>query len=94
MIHQLECEAQHFEDIINNLKGFEVRKNDRDYKVNDFIGLNELTPDNKSYTERWTLVKISYIFSNTDFLKDGYVILGLTPCFIQENQGGSPIVFD
>lgn len=44
MIHQLKCDSKFFEDVASGKKTFEVRKNDRDFFVGDFLALNELTP--------------------------------------------------
>ena len=44
MIHQLKTEHNFFEDVISGKKTFEVRKNDRDFMVGDFLALKELTP--------------------------------------------------
>lgn len=44
MIHQLKCEAKYFEELCSGAKTFEVRKNDRDFHVGDYLALNELTP--------------------------------------------------
>lgn len=44
MIHQLKCDSKFFEDVASRKKTFEVRKNDRDFNVGDFLALNELTP--------------------------------------------------
>lgn len=44
MIHQLKCEAKYFEELCFGTKTFEVRKNDRDFHVGDYLALNELTP--------------------------------------------------
>lgn len=43
MIHQLKIESAFFEDVISGKKTFEIRKNDRDFMVGDFLALNELT---------------------------------------------------
>lgn len=41
MIHQLKCEAKYFEEICSGQKTFEVRKNDRNFHVGDYLALNE-----------------------------------------------------
>jgi ParB family chromosome partitioning protein len=61
----------------NGIKNFELRKNDRDYKVGDYIILQEI--DNGTYTNReLPKIKIKYILHGGDFgLKKNYCILGL-----------------
>ena len=40
-IHYVKCESTFFEDVVNNYKPFEVRKNDRDYRAGDDMVLRE-----------------------------------------------------
>lgn len=44
MIHQLKTESKYFDQIRYGHKTFEVRKNDRNFKVGDYLGLNRV-PD-------------------------------------------------
>lgn len=39
--HFLKCETEHYQAWEKGIKTFEVRKNDRDYKVYDMVYLNE-----------------------------------------------------
>ncbi len=78
MVHALKTDPEFFEDMAADKKGFEVRKNDRPYKVGDFIALNEWK--DKKYTGRFILMKIVYILDNQQYCKEGYVIIGLKPC--------------
>lgn len=88
MIHQLKTEHGFFEDVISGRKTFEVRLNDRDFRVGDFAALNELTqltlpPEGKCIeTGRCCLVEIVYILNDCRFLQDRYVVLGIRPCHI------------
>jgi hypothetical protein len=80
MIHALKTDVEYFGASAAGAKEFEVRKNDRGFKVDDFVALNEW--DGEKYTGRCTLHKIIYILDNTEYCKEGYVILGLKPCAI------------
>lgn len=88
MIHQLKCESKYFEDVASGKKTFEVRNNDRDFRVGDFLALNELTPHscNKKgehkETGRCCIVHVIYILDDPDFCKEGYVVLGIGACEI------------
>ena len=81
MIHGLKTEKKYFDAVISGRKNFEVRKNDRPFEQDDFLALNEWE-DNK-YTGRSALVKITYIMSDIEFCKGGYVIMGIEPCRIR-----------
>ena len=79
MIHQLKQASIYFDDVISGKKPFEVRKNDRNFKVGDYLGLNELNPEGKE-TGRSALFRVTYILDDTEYCKEGYVTLGIQPC--------------
>ena len=84
--HELKILPEYFEAVISGRKQFEIRKNDRDYKVGDQLILREcevylkqdlsgLTRQAFSYTGDSYKAKITYI---TDYMqRDGYVVLGI-----------------
>ena len=73
MTHNLKIKMEYFEAVLNGLKAFEIRYNDRNFKVFDYVYLNEVD-DKFDFTGRSIKVKITYI---TDFeQKDGYVVFG------------------
>lgn len=41
MIHELKIKPKFFQDIINVIKNFEIRKNDRKFRVGDILVLSE-----------------------------------------------------
>lgn len=71
--HELKILPEFFEDVILGFKTFEIRKNDRDYKVGDIVFLNEF--DGEKMTGRWTERLITYV---TDYeQKEGYVVFSI-----------------
>ena len=76
-IHELKIDPEYFNDVITGEKRFEVRKNDRNYKKGDLLNLQEYDRKSKIYTGRKTLIPVRYILDNQEYLRDGYVILGL-----------------
>jgi len=75
--HILKCLPQYFNEVRDRKKSFELRKDDRDYKVGDKIILKEW--DGEDYTGREILnIKIQYILRDCPEygLKEGYCILG------------------
>jgi hypothetical protein len=87
MIHAFKITKQHFEDVSSGIKPFEVRKHDRDYRVNDYVALNEYDPKSDGhpewqYTGRSILFRIDYVLKDPGYCKDGYVILGIRPCAV------------
>lgn len=75
--HDLKIAPHWFEEISFNGKEFEIRKNDRGFKVGDVLVLHEW--DGEKYTHNYIIAKISYIFEgNGDYgLEKGYCVLGL-----------------
>lgn len=92
MIHQLKIESKYFKQIIDGIKTFEVRKNDREFHAGDYLGLNEITDhpinkkDERKETGRVILVKVLNVFDNSDFVKEGFVIMSIIPCKIIETE--------
>lgn len=72
-VHNLKIKLQYFESIISGLKTFEVRCNDRNFKVGDIITLEEYKDD---YTSKFVNAEITYILDDPKYCKKGYVILG------------------
>lgn len=83
-VHELKVWPEYFEELLKGNKTFEIRKNDRDYKIGDIILLQEYDP-NKSYvchicdchkyTGRELKYKVTYI---TDFgLQENFVCMGI-----------------
>ena len=70
--HELKILRVYFDAVIREDKKFEIRKNDRDFKVGDWIRLAEWFGG--EYTGSATTVRISYISDYEQ--KDGYVVLG------------------
>lgn len=73
-LHKLKVHPQFYQKIEERLKNFEIRYNDRDFRVGDLLKLEEYDPDTQCYSGRSVLVNINYI---TDFeQKPGYVVMG------------------
>lgn len=81
MIHILKIDSPYYKDVEKEFKTFEVRKNDRNFKVGDYIILCE--NDKDQYTGRVYTGKIKYILDDPDYVKDGFVIFG----FYRVSQG-------
>lgn len=85
MVHQLKTETKYFKAVKAGHKLFEVRKNDRDFRVGDYIALNELSADEKKYTGDSILLTIKYVLDDARFLRDGYVVLGCSGCYVMRD---------
>lgn len=82
MKHELKISPEYFDAVESGVKPFEVRKNDREFKVGDTLHLREyngtMSPYSEApYTGRETSKTITYILNNVEYCLAGYVILGL-----------------
>lgn len=74
-VHDIKCAAMYFEDAKNGIKPFELRKNDRDYKVGDTLHQMEYTEG--AYTGRDIYQEVIFILEDYTGLTEGYCILGV-----------------
>ena len=78
--HSLKTWPEYFWEVYLGRKNFEVRVNDRDYKVRDTVVLQEWDPKNQSYTGKYVTREITYILPGGAFgINEGTVILSLKP---------------
>ncbi len=74
-IHELKTVQPFFDHVVVGLKTFEVRKNDRNFAVGDWLTLREWIPGTKEYTGRRVNKEVIYM---TDFeQKPGYVVMAI-----------------
>jgi Domain of unknown function (DUF3850) len=76
-VHELKTLRPYFQDVYSGVKKFEVRFNDRDFQVNDLLGLEEFDGATQTYTGRYIIRRITYILNDPIFVKDGFVIMGI-----------------
>lgn len=76
-IQQLKILPKYFKDVATGKKKFEIRYNDRNFKVGDILFLEEY--ENGKYTGRKLRRRVNYILYDNDALglEKGYCILGL-----------------
>ena len=73
--HDVKIASSYYEDIISGKKKFELRKNDRGYKVGDSLKMLEFK-DGK-HTGRTIDADIIYMLEDYAGLEEGYCILGI-----------------
>ena len=72
-VHQIRLGKSFFEDACSNIKSFELRKNDRDYKEGDILELMEFA-DGRN-TGRMVRKLVTYILEDYTGLEDGFCIM-------------------
>lgn len=78
MNHELKTIPRYYEDVRSGKKNFEVRFNDRNFQIGDELTLREWDPEKQQYTGRWHVDEVIYILDDPQFVKEGYVILGMS----------------
>lgn len=73
--HDLKTHPQFYEETISGNKPFEIRYDDRKFKVGDVLYLREWNPETEEYTGRAALRLITYITAFNQ--KPVWVVLGL-----------------
>lgn len=62
--HDLKILSEYYDDVMTGKKKFELRKNDRDFKVGDLFVLREWK--NGKYTGRYFIQSIRYILKDCE----------------------------
>lgn len=79
MNHQLKCRADYYEAVRTGKKTFEIRKNDRNYKVGDTLTLRPW--DGKHFGIGYIRCEVAYILFGGPVgfppLQSGYVAMGI-----------------
>lgn len=76
-LHDLKCWPIYFEPLRDGRMAFQVRRNDRDFRVGDALLLREWVLKTETYTGRVEVRRVTYIFES-ECMKDGYVVLGIS----------------
>jgi ASC-1-like (ASCH) protein len=84
--HYLKLHDRYFDAVKNGFKRFEIRKNDRDFRVGDLLILTRFydkqIPDNPMYVytrdSEKINAKVTYLLKHEDFpdgIPEGYVVM-------------------
>lgn len=82
--HQLKCWPAPFQALLDGIKTFEWRLNDRDYEVGDILNLREWDPEANDgqgrYTHREVKRLVTYILRGPKFgMPEEYVVMSVKP---------------
>lgn len=85
-VHTLKLQEPYFTDVAEKKKTFEIRKNDRDYKVGDILLLYLYPQPNKDKLGK-IKAEITYILKDIPQfgLMEGYCILGIKVKSVEKN---------
>lgn len=78
-LHYLKLQEKYWNDVMSGMKGFELRKNDRDFKVGDLIIFVEADTQPKEHVIQSKPFVITYVLKNVpEFgLNEEYAILSI-----------------
>lgn len=79
-VHSLKTWPEYFEPVLAGVKTFEIRKNDRGFKVGDILALEEYEPGTERYTGRICYRRVLYIFQGGELfinIDRDYVIMSI-----------------
>lgn len=78
MKHHLKIMECRYRDIIDCVKCFEIRFNDRNYQVGDILVLHPIDSDEKFLHGLGFLpIEVEVVYIDDFQQKDGYVVLGI-----------------
>lgn len=80
MIHELKIKECYWIDIFKCRKTFEIRKNDRNYRVGDIIHFRPITEDGTyiDIPEKYNTYVITYVFNDGEYgIDKEYCVLGI-----------------
>jgi hypothetical protein len=85
MLHNLKTWPEFYTAIEAGEKTFDIRKDDRGFKVGDFLLLFEYLSEEKTFTGRVQFVEVTYVLKGGQWgIVDGYVILGIKICTAEQ----------
>lgn len=67
MQHELKCVLDPFQAKWDGKKDWEFRKNDRDYRVGDFLLEREYNPEDKTYSGREIIEEVLWILEGGQY---------------------------
>lgn len=75
--HELKTWPKYFAAVRSGQKRFEIRRNDREFKVGDILVLREFDPEDDAYTGQAEERQITFLLSEEDYgVIHGFVAIG------------------
>jgi hypothetical protein len=85
-IHVLKTWPEYWDAVADEVKRFEIRKDDRGYRVGDYLVLRKFDPKTETYLQPWLVEKVTYrTDANCPFLPPGIVAMGIREARYEES---------
>lgn len=76
--HNLKAHPKPFCAVMEGRKPYEIRLNDRDFQVGDWLVLNEWDPDTERFTGRWLSRIVTYMTNGGEWgLPDNLCVMAI-----------------
>jgi hypothetical protein len=77
--HDLKTWPEHWDAVFNQIKMFDVRRDDRSFAVGDGLCLQEWDPNTGAYTGRQCFRIVRHLLKGGQFgIESGYVVMGIS----------------
>lgn len=80
-VHELKTWPQYWDDVAGGKKPFEIRQNDRDFRVGDYLLLRKWDPKTEAYIDPdrcWLVRRVSYMTdAGCPFLPANFVVMAM-----------------
>lgn len=86
-IHRLKTVRPYYDHVVYDRKTFEIRKNDRDFRVGDVLILDEYKPNDGGYTGSYCVRQVSYLVQGVYGLPDDVCVMGLVHAVLHNAPG-------
>jgi len=94
MRHELKTHPEPFEALKSGVKRFEIRKDDRNYAVGDYLHLRKWEPEAKEYAAESALARVTYKVPGGKWgLAEDLCVLGVEVEWVRHDARLAPIVF-
>jgi len=78
MTHNLKTDPEVFELVLSGIKNYEIRYNDRDFKVGDILLLREYDRTTTAFPDRFVKREVTDVLHGGQYgIEEGYVILSM-----------------
>ena len=78
--HELKTWPAPFQAILDNIKRYEIRKNDRNFQLGDELFLREYDPQTQRYSGREITVEVTYMTKGGQWgIPEGICVMSILP---------------
>lgn len=85
--HNLKTWPESYKGLCRGGRRAELRKDDRDFRVNDYLRLREYDPATMEYSGHWMMFRVTHVVrAPNPGLQPGYAMLSLSECLAMDKD--------